>query len=231
MSKKATSCQTRFTFCNARTLEDMQACVLYKPYKSSFVRGTTPEEDRCIFADEFFGMCDGLCYCKHPYIEASGAQEVAPERPPRDENGNRYVNGRVFTPQEWKAFKASNGAFQDSDSSEQVIATKTATPIPMIPSVQDQVNAVDQNARARHARKVLANFGIVEGAPGVKFVAQSGTWILRLRSWKGAPPVDFYSTKYKWRNASTRKLYYGTPEDLIRYLKNGGKGFEKQASH
>ena len=215
--------QTRCTFCKAQSLSEMMSCVLYKPARGPLGRPPTVDDDRCIFADEFFGLCDGMCYCKHPYIESECPQEIAPASPPRDDLGNRYVNGTVMTKGEWEQYKKDHQPDLEAKAPEE--KPKQTHFLMNIPSLEEQVEQVDVNPTARRARQKLAQYGITEDHPGVKYVASSGTWILRLRKhgWPKAPDVDYYSTKDKWRDTTTRAMYYGTPEDLIMFLKIRGR--------
>lgn len=78
------------------------------------------------------------------------------------------------------------------------------------------------SAIAEGNASVLGKHGITPDTPGVKFYRESQTWILRLK-WKGAPPVDFCASKNKWRNVRTQQMFYGDANQLITYLRSGGK--------
>lgn len=181
--------QTQFTFCKAQSLDDMRACIFYRPSRKALGRKPTFDDERCIFADEVFGLCDGLCYCQHEFVSDSPkpAQSEIVEQP------------------------------------QIQLQPKAQPQFPDAPSLADQAALVENNPEAQEARRVLAQYGITEDSPGVKYVPSAGIWVLRLRKhgWPKAPDVDYFSTKGKWRDVTTTLMHFGSPESLIMFLRKG----------
>jgi hypothetical protein len=69
---------------------------------------------------------------------------------------------------------------------------------------------------------ILAKNGITPTSEGVKFHPDSLMWIISLKH-KHSPWVDFCAAKNKWKDVKKQKMYYGDANQLITYLRSGGK--------
>lgn len=78
------------------------------------------------------------------------------------------------------------------------------------------------SALATQNAAILAKNGITPTSEGVKFHPDSLMWIIRLKH-KHSPWVDFCAAKNKWKDIKKQKMYYGDADQLITYLRSGGK--------